>query len=347
MKLLIITDAWRPQVNGVVRTYEHLQEELQKSGHEVVVIGPADFPACLPMPGYSEIKLAIAPYRRLKRIIESHAPDNIHIPTEGPLGWAARRYCIKHKKPFSTAFHTHFPDYTAKRIAKFAPALYKLTHALGIKYVRRFHRPSSLIMVATGSLEDTLRAWGFQNPMHRVTRGANLSLFTPGPKTKYQDLKTPVALYVGRIAIEKNIEDFLKMNWNGSKVLIGDGPSREELEQKYPDARFLGIRQGEDLAAHYRSADIFIFPSRTDTFGMVLIEALASGIPVAAYNVPGPKDIVTESALGALHETCLETAAQRALTAGTPEQRAAHVKKHFTWETAGRQYEDGLLNKVK
>ncbi len=347
MKLLIITDAWFPQINGVVRTYEHLSEELQKLGHEVHVVSPSDFPLRLPMLGYSEIKLAIAPYQRLKRIIEDHKPDCIHISTEGPLGWSARRYCVKHQRPFSTAFHTLFPDYVAKRVAKFMPPLYNFTHKQGIKYVRKFHEPSSAIMLATQSLEDTLTEWGFKTPMHRVTRGADLNLFTPGEKTKFKDLKGPIALYVGRIAIEKSIEDFLEMPWDGSKIIVGDGPSRERLKQKYPDAHFPGNKTGEDLAAHYRSADLFVFPSRTDTFGMVLVEALASGIPVAAYNVTGPKDIITEDFLGALHEDNLAEAAAKAMSTGTPEQRADHVKKHFTWEVAGRQYENGLLNKAK
>ena len=203
------------------------------------------------------------------------------------------------------------------------------------------------MMIATQSVEDTLNDWGFQPPKHRVTRGANLDLFSPGTKTKYQDLKGPIALYVGRVAIEKNIEDFLEMDWSGTKVIIGDGPSRETLEQEYPNAHFLGKKTGEDLAAHYRSADLFVFPSRTDTFGMVLIEALASGLPIAAYNVTGPKDIVTEDFLGALHEDNLAAAAAKALSAGTPEQRTQYVKNHFTWETAGQQYETALLSKTK
>ena len=348
MKLLIITDAWLPQVNGVVRTYEHLAQELRKLGHAVHIIGPADFPLRLPLPGYAEIELALFPYRRLQRLIERHRPDNIHISTEGPLGWAARRYCLRRQRPFSTSYHTQFPDYVAKRLARLIPPLYNFIHNQGVRTVRKFHSPSSAMMVATQSLEDTLVAWGFKNPMHRLTRGADLDLFTPGVKTRFQDLTPPVALYVGRIAIEKNIEDFLKMPWDGAKVIIGDGPGRQALARNYPDAHFLGRKTGEDLAAHYRSADLFVFPSRTDTFGMVLVEALASGLPVAAYNVTGPKDIITEDFLGALHADDLAAAAARALQAGgSPEQRAAWVKTRFTWEIAGRQYADALLNKVK
>ena len=347
MKILIITDAWLPQVNGVVRTYQHLREEMQKLGHQVNVIGPADFPLRLPLPGYAEIELAIAPYRRLKRMIEEHAPDRIHISTEGPLGWAARKYCLQHDRKFSTSFHTMFPDYAAKRAAKIIPPLYGFVHERCKNMVRNFHSRSSAMMVATQSLEEQLIAWEFKNPMHRLTRGAKLDLFYPGEKTKYQDLKSPVALYVGRVAIEKSIEDFLEMDWDGSKVIVGDGPSREELEEKYKDAHFLGNQTGEELGAYFRSADLFVFPSRTDTFGMVIVEALASGLPVAGYNVTGPKDIVTEDFLGALHEDDLAAAAHAALETGTPEERAAHVKKHFTWEVAGKQYEDALLNKVR
>jgi glycosyltransferase involved in cell wall biosynthesis len=347
MKLLIITDAWFPQVNGVVRTYEYLIKELEKKGHKVKVISPTDFPLRTPMPGYAEIMLALFPYRRLCRLIDEYQPDRIHLSTEGPLGWAGRRYCLKHHRAFSTSFHTQFPDYVAKRIAQYIPFVYKPVHALGKIVVRTFHAPCKAMTVATNSLEETLLSWNFKNPMHRVTRGANLDLFYPGEKTLYQDLKKPVAVYVGRVAIEKSIEDFLAMPWEGSKVIVGDGPSKPMLEKKYPDALFVGTKGGTELAAHYRSADVFVFPSRTDTFGIVLIEALASGIPVAGYNVTGPKDIITEDFLGALSETDLADAARRALNCGTPEQRAAFVKAYYTWENAGNQFEEALLNKVK
>lgn len=347
MKVLIISDAWFPQVNGVVRTYEHLGEELRKLGHEVKVIGPADFPLRVPMPGYPEIKLAIAPYAKLTKAIEEYNPDKIHVSTEGPLGWAGRKYCLKNNRPFSTSFHTQFPDYVAKRVAKFIPPAYNFVHEQAKKLIRRFHTPSSAMMVATPSLEELLVSWDFKTPMHRLTRGADLDLFSPGEKTVYKDLKGPVALYVGRVAIEKSIEDFLDMPWDGSKVIVGDGPNRAELENKYPGAVFVGKKIGEELAEHYRSADLFVFPSRTDTFGMVIVEALACGLPVAAYNVTGPKDIVTEDFLGALHEDDLAAAAAKAMKSGTPQQRASHVKKFHTWEHAGKQYEDALINKVK
>ena len=346
MKILIISDAWHPQINGVVRTYENIGDGMTALGHDVTVIGPADFPLRMSMPGYSEIKLVIKPYARLKKMITQINPDKIHIPTEGPLGRAARKYCIKHDHPFSTSFHTLFPDYLAKRIAKFIPALYNFTHTHAVNSIRRFHEPAAVTMVATPSLENTLQQWGFNGPFHRVTRGAQIDMFTLGEKTKFENLKPPIALYVGRIAIEKNIEAFLDMDWHGTKVIVGDGPARDELEKKYPDTHFAGIHTGDDLAAHYRSADVFVFPSKTDTFGMVLVEALACGLPIAAYDVTGPKDIVTKNYLGALTADDLGAAAKTALTCGTPEQRAQHVYDHYTWDIAAKQYEDALLNKV-
>lgn len=347
MKVLIISDAWHPQINGVVRTYEHLGEELIKLGHDIKVIGPADFPLTIPMPGYSEIKLAIAPYKRISKIIANYMPDQIHIATEGPLGRAARRYCLKERRGFTTAYHTHFPDYIAKRLCKYLPFLYSTIHKFAIRIVRSFHNPSSCVMVATQSLEKELKQWGFTAPMKRLIRGADLDLYTPvkteAEKTKFQNLKKPIALYVGRIAIEKNLEDFLSMEWEGSKVLVGDGPSRTLLEKKYPNAEFIGVQKGQDLAACYRSADIFVFPSRTDTFGIVLIEALASGLPVAGYNVTGPIDIITEPFLGALHDSDIADAAKRALECTDTKKRAAYVKKKYTWENAGKQFEDALI----
>lgn len=350
MKILIVSDAWHPQVNGVVRTYEYLSEELRKLGHEVRVIGPSDFAHTIPMPGYPEIRLAIAPHRRLNKIIANYMPDQIHIATEGPLGRAARRYCIKTGHCFTTAYHTHFPDYIAKRLCAHLPFLYKFVHGLTVKIVRHFHAPANCMMVATQSLEDELKSWGFKTPMARLTRGARLDLFYPAEnedsKPLFKNLPKPVALYVGRIAIEKNLTDFLDMPWSGSKVLVGDGPSRESLTKRYPEAHFVGSKQGEELAAHYRSGDVFVFPSRTDTFGIVLIEALASGLPVAGFNVTGPKDIITEPLLGAVHENDLSIAAEKAMQTGTPKERADHVKEKYSWASAGKQFEETLVRSL-
>lgn len=344
MKLLIVSDAWHPQVNGVVRTYEYLNAQMEKLGHEVKVIGPSDFSVTFPMPGYAEIRLALTPYPRLKKLIRAFGPDSIHIATEGPLGWAARRYCMRYDQDFTTSYHTQFPDYVAKRLARQGSGLYEMIHRLGIKYVRRFHDPARAVLVATQSLEDILKSWGFKPPMRRLTRGVDLDLFYPGEKTAFSDLKAPVALYVGRVAIEKNLEDFLKMPWQGTKIIVGDGPSMGYLAARYPEARFIGRRTGEDLAACYRSADIFVFPSRTETFGIVLIEALASGLPVAAYDAMGPKDIVTEPFLGALHESDLGRAALLAMDCGDAGERAAYIKRYYTWENAAAQFEKAVFD---
>ena len=339
MRLLIISDAWHPQVNGVVRTYEHLTEELIKKGHEVKVIGPADFPWRFPMPGYAEIHLALFPFRRLSKMIEAFNPDHIHVATEGPLGGAGRKYCLKNNQNFTTSYHTHFPDYLAKRVGKFLPFLATPIRNKTIKLIRNFHAPAKTMMVATQSLEDELKGWGFETPMHRLSRGVNLALFRPGEKTLFNDLPRPVALYVGRVAIEKNINAFLDMNWQGSKVIVGHGPSLEMLKRQYPDAHFVGKKEGEELAAHYRSSDIFVFPSKTDTFGIVLIEALASGIPVAGYNVTGPKDIITDPILGAVHDSDLRQACDDALKHDTAQERAKHIKAVYSWENVAAQFE--------
>lgn len=341
MKILIVTDAWHPQVNGVVRTYEHLEAELTRMGHTVKVIGPCAFPITVPLPGYREIRLAVMPYGRLSRMIEEFAPDHIHAGTEGPLGWAARRYAMRRGLQFSTCYHTQFPQYAARRFGPPRSMIYRLVHDAALWAVRRFHAPSSAVMVATKSLEDELRGWNFTAPLRHVTRGVDTDLFSPGPRTLFSDLKKPVALYVGRVSIEKSIDEFLNMVWPGSKVVVGDGPLLASMRAAHPDVVFAGRRSGPDLAAHFRSADVFVFPSRTDTFGMVLIEALASGIPIAAHDVTGPRDIVTADFLGALDED-LSRAALRAMGAGDAETRAAHVRTHYTWQAAARQFIEAI-----
>ena len=346
MKVLIISDAWHPQVNGVVRTYEYLCKELKDMGHHVEVIGPADFAASVPMPFYPEIKLVIRPFRRLKRLIEDYKPDKIHIATEGPLGWAARKYCLNNDIGFTTCYHTQFPDYVAKRFAWLIPPLYSVVHRIAIRVVRRFHTPSHNLMIATKSLEKQLLDWNFTTPIKPLSRGVELSIFSPdkqhGEKNPLKDLKGPIALYVGRIAIEKNLEDFLDMEWHGSKVMVGDGPTRISLEKKYPDVLFVGKKTRDELASYYRSSDLFVFPSKTDTFGIVLIEALACGLPVAAYNVMGPKDIIIHDYLGALDEDNLANAAKRALSNVDKEKCAQYIKDNYSWKAAGKQFVDAL-----
>lgn len=342
-RILVISDAWLPQVNGVVRTYEHLGEEIQELGHDFHVIGPADFLRRIPMPGYREIELALFPYRRLARLITEYNPTTIHIATEGPLGWAGRRYCLKRDIPFTTAYHTQFPDYVAKRIARFLPFLHRPVKSAATSWLRRFHEPSAGIITTTPSLNDELKQKKYAPPLHALNRGVDHDTFHRAEATLFHDLKKPIALYVGRIAIEKNLEDFLSMSWNGTKIVVGDGPSLKSLQKKYPDVLFTGKKTGADLADHYRSAHVFVFPSRTDTFGIVLAEALACGLPIAAYNVTGPRDIITESFLGVLHDEDLSHAARRAVELKDHSGlRAAHARKHYAWDAIARQFLDIL-----
>ncbi len=344
MKIAIISDAWHPQINGVVRTYEHITRNLRDMGHVTMVIGPDDFRWHTALPSYGEIKLALFSYKRMSRIINEFAPDHIHIATEGPLGWAARKYCLKHNEQYSTSYHTDFPSYLQKRMLKrapfLAPYIYKATKA----YLKKFHKPSQNMLIATQSLEDKLKSWGFNMPMKRLTRGVDLDIFKPDKCDLFENLPKPVALFVGRVSIEKNIEDFLTMPWPGSKVVVGDGPSFQTLKNKYPNTSFVGRKTGHDLANHYRASDVFVFPSKTDTFGIVIIEALACGIPVAAYNVMGPKDIITNPELGITTDRNIETAALKALNTGSPQARYNHVKQHYTWTKAAKQFAENAAS---
>lgn len=324
MNILIVTDAWMPQVNGVVRTISTVRTELEAMGHTVEVIGPDRF-RTVPMPTYPEIRLALGAGRRLRAMIEAMRPDCIHIATEGPLGFAARRWCLKRGVPFTTAYHTRFPEYVRDRV----PVPLALSYAV----VRRFHKPASAVMVATPSIEQDLLARGFTN-IRRWTRGVDTDLFRPRDKN-FLDLPRPISLYVGRVAVEKNLEDFLKLDLPGTKVVVGDGPARAELEAKYPEVHWAGARHGEDLARHYAAADVFVFPSRTDTFGLVLLEALASGVPVAAYPVPGPLDVVDGSGAGCLSEDLAE-AVETALT--IPPERCRDYALGFSWRRSAEQF---------
>lgn len=324
MNILIVSDAWTPQINGVVRTIATTRGELEKMGHTVEVIGPDRF-RTFPMPSYPEIRLAVGAGRRLGQMIDAMRPDCIHIATEGPLGFAARRYCLKRDIPFTTAYHTRFPEYVRDR----APIPLALSYAV----VRRFHKPSSAVMVATQSIEDALRRRGFSN-LRRWSRGVDTDLFRPRDKG-FLDLPRPIWLCVGRVAVEKNLEDFLKLDLPGAKVVVGDGPAREELQRKYPEAVWVGAKHGEELAQHYAAADVFVFPSRSDTFGLVLLEALASGVPVAAYPAPGPLDVINGSGVGVLSED-LQAAALQALGI-SPEKCRAYAMS-FSWRASTEQF---------
>jgi glycosyltransferase involved in cell wall biosynthesis len=345
-KILIVTDAWKPQVNGVVRTYEHLAEELRALGCELRIIGPADFPHRMPLPGYSEIELALFPYRRLSRLIDAELPATLHIGTEGPLGWAAHRYAVRKGLSFTTAYHTQFPDYVARRFSKHLPILYKPVRGISDFVLRRFHKPSSGIVTTTISINEDLRRRGYQTPLYQLPRGVPTDLFSPGDSPLFRSIRRPLALYVGRVAIEKNIAAFLSMAWAGSKVVVGDGPSLNALKKKFPDVIFTGRKTGAELADHYRAADVFVFPSRTDTFGIVLIEALASGLPVAAYNVFGPRDIITQSFLGVLGDDLAQAARQALALQNDSKRRHEWVQEHYSWPAIAQRFLE-ILSETK
>jgi len=328
MRLALVTDAWAPQTNGVVRTLMRTRDELTDMGHAVQVISPDQFNG-FPCPTYPEIKLAFLPGRKIARTIEAFGANAIHIATEGPLGHAARGYCLEQKLPFTTAYHTRFPEYVEARFA--------VPVGWSYAWLRRFHAQARSIMVATQSIESDLVSRGFGN-IRRWSRGVDLDLFRPrgdlGDKSLL-DLPRPIHLFVGRVAIEKNIEAFLSLDLPGSQVVIGDGPQLDQLKRKFPKTHFLGKKVGEDLARHYAAADVFVFPSLTDTFGLVILEALASGLPVAAYPVPGPRDILTGSGAGAL-DTDLAAAVKKALAIPAAQCRA--VAESFSWKAATEQF---------
>jgi glycosyltransferase involved in cell wall biosynthesis len=328
LHLALVTDAWSPQVNGVVRTLQRTKAELERLGHQVDVISPDQF-RTIPCPTYPEIRLALWPGRKVYRELDALKPDAIHISTEGPLGRAARAWCLKHRLPFTTAYHTRFPEYVAARFT--VPLAW--TYAI----VRRFHAPAARVMVATQSIESELVARGFSN-ISRWTRGVDLELFHPREQAPL-DLPRPIHLYVGRVAVEKNIGAFLALKLPGSKVVIGDGPQLATLKAQYPGVHFLGAKYGSDLARHVAAGDVFVFPSLTDTFGLVMLEAMACGLPVAAFPVAGPKDVVREGEVGAL-DWDLAKAAERALAlSGEACRRYA---QGFSWEAATRQFLSNL-----
>jgi glycosyltransferase involved in cell wall biosynthesis len=324
MQILLVTDAWLPQVNGVVRTLSTLSRHLQALGHNVSLLTPDRF-SSVPCPSYPEIRLALPPPGAVARIIEEVWPAAIHIATEGPLGLIARRACRRRGYPFTTSFHTRFPEYVHARWSV------PLSWTYG--FLRWFHRPATRVMVATPSVEAALRERGFTR-IGRWSRGVDTGLFRPRDKS-FLPYPRPISLYVGRLAVEKSVEDFLRLDLPGTKVVVGDGPQLPALRRDYPAAVFVGAKHGEELACHYAAADVFVFPSRTDTFGLVLLEALASGVPVAAYPVPGPLDVIDGSAAGCLDED-LGAAAHRALEIA-PETCLAHAQT-YSWENSTRQF---------
>jgi len=328
LRIAIVTDAWRPQINGVVRTIETIARLLQADGHEVEVIGPDRF-RTLPCPTYPEIRLSLFPNGRLAHMLKLFAPDAIHLVTEGPLGWAARNFCLSRGIPFTTAYHTRFPEYVHARI--------RFPISWSYALVRRFHAPSAGVLVVAKSMRQELSQRGFKN-LVPWSRGVDITAFQPRPRTP-QDDPRPLWLYAGRVAIEKNIKAFLDLDLPGSKWVVGGGPQLKELKRQYPKVRFFGSVDTEELARRYAQSDCFVFPSRTDTFGLVMVEALASGVPVAAYPVPGPLDVITNPKVGALNED-LRAACLAAITCKSEDCRA-HAET-FTWASCAQQFLEAL-----
>ncbi|MCB2114006.1 MAG: glycosyltransferase family 1 protein [Parvularculaceae bacterium] len=328
LKIVIATDAWKPQLNGVVRTLETLGEILTRFGNQVRYITPNEFKS-VPLPSYPEIRLSILPNRRVAKVINEFKPDAIHIATEGPIGRAVRRFCKRRDYPFTTSFHTRFPEYANERWA--------VPISWGYAVLKDFHKDGETMMVATPGLMDELRSRGFVD-MKLWARGVDLDTFTPGDRQLLDHHPRPVFLYVGRLAVEKSIEDFLKLDLPGTKVIVGEGPQRAELEERFKDAVFVGSKYGEDLTRYYQASDVFVFPSRTDTFGLVNVEALACGVPVAAYPVRGPLEILdgAPAGCGAMNED-LRRACLDAFENRDPAACRAWSER-FSWESASRQF---------
>tara|TARA_A200000159_G_scaffold134392_1_gene132963 strand:+ start:8 stop:1015 length:1008 start_codon:yes stop_codon:yes gene_type:complete len=325
MKILIVTDAWYPQVNGVCRTLKNLGDELKKIGHQVEYIEPNQF-FTVPMPKYNEIKLSLNVWPRVGKLISKADADIIHIATEGPIGIFAKRYCVKNKLKFTSSYHTQFDKYL-KLYYPYLPI------KLAQKFLKGFHSKAEKILVTTQSMKDELQEIGFDKDKMVVwTRGANHGAFQK-PKKINLEYKRPIYLYVGRVSIEKNIRAFLDLDLEGTKLIVGKGPDLDKLKKEYPEAKFKGERTNGELASYFASSDVFVFPSKTDTFGIVIIEALKCGLPVAAYPVAGPKDIFNGTNIGSLNND-LKKAALEALKS----DRSAcieHAKK-YTWENCAK-----------
>lgn len=326
MRILMVTDAWRPQVNGVVRTLERLAETLKSFDVETDFLTPNTF-RTLPLPTYPEIRLALTTPGHVARLIDARKVDHVHIVTEGPLGIMARRYCRHAGRPFTTSYHTRFPEYLSARLP--------VPESWSYNWLRDFHNSGQGTLVATQSLADDLASRGF-NKLKLWTRGVDTELFHPDKK-KDLGLPGPIFLCAGRVAIEKNLPAFLDLQLPGSKVIVGEGPELARLKARYPDAHFLGHRPNDELAEIYASADVFVFPSRTDTFGNVIIEALASGTPVAAFPVTGPIDIIGDGVGGAVSEDLCE-AALKALHIDRAEARQRAMR--YSWLTCTEMFLD-------
>jgi glycosyltransferase involved in cell wall biosynthesis len=332
MRILLATDAWEPQVNGVVRTLTRTIAECRAMGHEVDVVSPDQFKT-FPLPTYPEIKLAMGAYEPVQDRFKSFEPEAIHIATEGPIGLAARRICMDWKLPFTTSYHTKFPEYVSARLP--------LPLSAGYAYMRWFHRPSGRLMVATPSMRDELAKHGFRN-ISPWSRGVDTTIFRPvqpGDEDVYAGLERPIWLSVGRVAVEKNIESFLALDLPGTKVVVGDGPLREELTVRHPNVVFRGPRFGDDLVAHFAGADVFVFPSLTDTFGLVILEAMATGTPVAAFPAPGPVDILPDSNAGVLATSTTEGLREACLACLDLDRTVVRgFAERFSWRACAEEF---------
>ncbi|MBU6504417.1 MAG: glycosyltransferase family 1 protein [Betaproteobacteria bacterium] len=324
MKIMIVTDAWEPQVNGVVRTLKNTRRELEALGHQVEFLTPLEF-RTLPCPTYPDIRLSLLPGTAVRRRIRAFAPDALHIATEGPLGMAARACALRDGLPFTTAYHTRFPEYVKARFA--IPLSWTYT------FLRWFHGPSRAVMAPTPVVVRDLESYGFRNVV-LWSRGVDLEIFRQQDVNKL-NTKPPIFLYVGRVAVEKNVDAFVNLDLPGSKWVAGDGPALARIKQAHPDVNYLGVLNQTQLAEVYASADVFVFPSKTDTFGLVLLEAMACGCPVAAYPVTGPLDVIGSSGAGVMHEDLREACLQ---ALAIPREAArAHAEK-FSWRAATQQF---------
>jgi glycosyltransferase involved in cell wall biosynthesis len=329
MRIAIVTDAWYPQTNGVVNTLAQTAAWLGRFGHEVRMMTPRDFRS-IPCPTYPEIRLSLFPYEPLERRLLEFSPQALHIATEGPLGLAARRFCARHGWRFTTSYHTQFPQYLRAR--------FPMPMGLSYRLLRWFHGRAERCMVSTATVRSQLSAHGFKN-LGVWRRGVDTELFKPRAKD-FLTLPRPIAAYVGRLAVEKNVDAFLQMPWSGSKMVIGDGPERARLESQYPGALYAGFRFGEDLAVHLAAADVMVFPSLTDTFGLVNLEAMACGVPVAAFPVAGPIDVIEDGVTGAL-DADLAAAARRAL--GLDGGACRRHALRTGWDVCTREFEGNLV----
>ena len=334
-RIMIVTDAWEPQMNGVVRTLSRVIHELRQMGCEVEVVSPSDGYRTLPLITYPEIRLALWARDDVEERFKAFAPDAVHIATEGPLGWYARGVCLQHKFPFTTSYHTQFPEYVHARF-------WWIPLMAGYRYMRSFHDKSGRVMVATPTMMHLLQGRGFKN-ITAWSRGVDTELFSPEKRDVengvYKGLPRPIFAYVGRVSVEKNIEQFLALKLPGTKVVVGDGPLREDLMARFPEAIFPGAKFGDELARYYADADVFVFPSRTDTFGLVILEAMAAGTPVAGLVAPGPQDIIPGSNAGAINDD-LERACLDALTMDRGVTRA--YAERFSWRACAEEFRRNL-----